>query len=89
MSQNIKLAVDAIVFGYQHNTLYTLLVKQKLGSMKDTWVLPGGFVLSDETLTQAVIRELKEETGVEVKYLEQLFTFGTIYKEIRGLGLCQ
>lgn len=76
MSQNIKLAVDAIVFGYQHNTLYTLLVKQKLGSMKDTWVLPGGFVLSDETLTQAVTRELKEETGIEVNYLEQLFTFG-------------
>lgn len=74
--QAIRLAVDAIVFGYTQQKLHILLIKQKFGAMKDQWVLPGGFVKNDETLNDAVIRELKEETGIEVNYLEQLYTFG-------------
>jgi len=75
-TQNIKLAVDAVVFGYQENQLYVLLIKQKFGHAKGLWSLPGGFVLNNETLTQAVERELKEEAGIKVNYLEQLYTFG-------------
>jgi 8-oxo-dGTP diphosphatase len=75
-TNEIKVAVDAIVFGYQQNTLFVLLVKQKFGQMKGTWVLPGGFVLKQESLQEAVTRELKEEAGIQVNYLEQLYTFG-------------
>ncbi len=75
-TQKIKIAVDAIVFGYRNNCLYVLLIKQKYGPLKNTWVLPGGFVKSDEALSDAVKRELKEEAGIEVNYLEQLYTFG-------------
>ena len=74
--QNIKLAVDAIVFGYDQKVLYVLLVKQKFGQYKGSWCLPGGFVKEDEGIQQAVERELQEETGVHVNYLEQLYTFG-------------
>lgn len=74
--QNIKVAVDAIVFGYSNNNLNVLLVKQKYGQLKNTWVIVGGFVQNEETLNDAVIRELKEEAGIEVSYLEQLYTFG-------------
>ena len=76
--QNIKIAVDAIVFGYQkvNSTLVVLLVKQRFGIFKDKWVLPGGFVLNGEALSEAVTRELNEETGITVNYLEQLYTFG-------------
>lgn len=74
--QNIKIAVDAIVFGYQNEQLYVLLIKQKFGVFADRWSLPGGFVLDEEPLTKAVTRELQEEAGVKVDYLEQLFTFG-------------
>ncbi len=76
LKQNIKLAVDAIVFGYNNKELHVLLVKQKYGMMKDKWVLVGGFVKNDESLKDAVIRELKEEAGIKVNYLEQLYTFG-------------
>ena len=76
ISQDIKVAVDAIVFGYEKNELFVLLVRQKLGVLKNTWCLPGGFVLNEETLTEAVTRELHEETGITVNYLEQLYTFG-------------
>lgn len=74
--QNIKIAVDAIVFGYQNNTLFVLLIQQKFGSQNSYWALPGGLVKEDESLIEAVKRELKEETNVSVSYLEQLYTFG-------------
>ncbi len=74
--QDIKVAVDAIVFGYQNKQLYTLLIQQKYGVAKDKWVLPGGLVKNEESLTNAVTRELKEEAGITVNYLEQLYTFG-------------
>jgi 8-oxo-dGTP diphosphatase len=74
--QNIKIAVDAIVFGYTKNQLNVLLIKQKYGLLKDKWALVGGFVKDGETLNDAVNRELKEESGISVSYLEQLYTFG-------------
>ncbi len=76
LSQNIKVAVDAIVFGYSDNSLNVLLIKQKYGLLKNKWALVGGFVKDDETLNAAVNRELEEEAGISVNYLEQLYTFG-------------
>jgi 8-oxo-dGTP diphosphatase len=76
LNQNIKIAVDAIVFGYADNTLNVLLIKQKFGVLKNQWALVGGFVQDDETLMEAVNRELQEETSIRVNYLEQLYTFG-------------
>lgn len=82
--QNIKLAVDAVVFGYKNTHLYVLLVKQRFGVNKDKWVLPGGFVLDNESLDDAVARELQEEAGLSVNYLEQLYTFGDLHRDERG-----
>ena len=76
LTQNIKIAVDAIVFGYAENILNVLLVKQKFGILKSQWALVGGFVKDNETLSDAVNRELQEEAGIRVNYLEQLYTFG-------------
>lgn len=76
LEQNVKIAVDAIVFGYSANKLNVLLIKQKFGELKNQWALVGGFVKDNETLNDAVNRELKEEAGIKVNYLEQLYTFG-------------
>lgn len=76
LNQNIKLAVDAIVFGYSDNALHVLLIKQKFGILKNQWALVGGFVKDNEPLTVAVNRELEEEAGIKVNFLEQLHTFG-------------
>lgn len=76
LEQNIKIAVDAIVFGYAENKLNVLLIKQKFGILKNQWALVGGFVKDNETLKEAVNRELQEEAGIKVNYLEQLYTFG-------------
>lgn len=75
--QVIHLAVDAIVFGYQPATgISVLLIERKYDPHAGMWALPGGFVEQDESLEAAVRRELEEETGVKIKYLEQLYTFG-------------
>ena len=76
IKQDIKLAVDIVLFGYENNQLFILLIKQKYGKYKDQWSLPGGFVKNDEGIKKTALRELKEESGVVVKELEQLYTFG-------------
>jgi 8-oxo-dGTP diphosphatase len=74
---SIKLAVDAIVFGYSKSDgLSVLLIKRKYEPFKNAWAIPGGFVLENESLEDAVRRELQEETGIAVNYLEQLYSFG-------------
>lgn len=75
-NQNIRVAVDAIVFGYQNSQLYVLLIQQKFGTQDSYWALPGGLVQNEESLQDAVKRELKEETNISVNYFEQLYTFG-------------
>jgi 8-oxo-dGTP diphosphatase len=73
----IKVAVDAIVFGYsKSDAVSVLLIKRKYEPFKNCWAIPGGFVLENESLEEAVKRELQEETGISVNYLEQLYTFG-------------
>lgn len=74
---NIQVTVDAIVFGYEKTEgVSVLLIKRKYEPFKDSWALPGGFVQEAESLENAVKRELQEETGIKVNYLEQLYTFG-------------
>lgn len=82
--QNIKVAVDAAVFGYKDKSLHILLIKRNIAPFKDSWALPGGLVLENESLEDAVVRELKEETNVTVDYLEQLYTFGKPERDPRN-----
>lgn len=43
--QNIKVAVDAVVFGYKDKRLNVLLIKRDINPFKGSWALPGGLVL--------------------------------------------
>ena len=73
----ISIAVDAIVFGYSKDDgVKVLLIKRKYPPFKGSWAIPGGFVELEESLEEAVERELMEETGIKINYLEQLYTFG-------------
>ncbi|HLA78332.1 MAG TPA: NUDIX domain-containing protein [Vicinamibacteria bacterium] len=70
------LTVDCVIFGYDTEDLKVLLIQRDSPPFEGRWALPGGFVDVGEPLEEAARRELKEETGVEKVYLEQLYTFG-------------
>ncbi|MBI5679558.1 MAG: NUDIX hydrolase [Methanobacterium sp.] len=58
-----SLTVDAVVLS--ENELI-VLIKRKNNPYKDFWALPGGFVEYGETVESAAVREVKEETGLDV-----------------------
>ncbi|MFN8416990.1 MAG: NUDIX domain-containing protein [Cytophagaceae bacterium] len=83
--QHIKISVDAVVFGYSSSDgLSLLLIKRNIEPFKNSWALPGGLVKDDESLEQAIERELLEETGIHINYLEQLYTFGNPNRDPRN-----
>jgi len=69
------VAIDCIVFGFDGQQMQLLLIKRGLEPMKGKWSLMGGFVQPDESTDDAANRVLKQLTGLEGIYLEQLHSF--------------
>ena len=61
-----------------------LLVKRKYPPKKGKWAIPGGSVNLGETLQAAVEREIKEETGLDIKAGEPVHTFDLIERDSNG-----
>ena len=78
------LTVDAVVFGLDEEDLKVLLIQRDLDPFEGRWALPGGFVHMEESVDDAVARELAEETGLANVFLEQLYTFGSPDRDPRG-----
>lgn len=62
------LSIDALIV--RNNEI--LLIKRAIEPYRGFWALPGGHVDWDETVKEAVIREVKEETNLDVKALKLL-----------------
>ena len=78
------LTVDCVVFALDDADLKVLLIQRDQPPLAGAWAFPGGFVEMDEPLEEAARRELEEEAGIRVVYLEQLYTFGDVERDPRG-----
>ncbi|WP_462265081.1 NUDIX hydrolase [Mucilaginibacter sp.] len=70
------VAIDSIVFGFEGANIKLLVIKRGLEPERGKWSLPGGFVQPDEDPDHTAIRVLKELTGLDNVYLEQLQIYG-------------
>lgn len=75
------VAVDCIIFGFDGHDVKLLLIKRSFEPEKDRWSLMGGFVQPEESFESAAQRVLKELTGLDDVYLEQLHAFGDPFRD--------
>jgi len=59
----------------------TILIRRGTEPLLGEWSIPGGTIEIGETLEEAVRRELREATGLEVRVLELIELFDRIYVE--------
>ena len=71
----ISITVDCAIFGFDENELKVLLIRSDLEMYNGKWSLLGDFAHDDEDLDKAAYRVLKERTGMDDVYLEQVRTF--------------
>ena len=69
------VTADVVVFTVEAGRLAVVLIRRAEWPHAGKWSLPGGFVGIDESLKRAAWRELREETGLNAAYLEQLGAF--------------
>ncbi len=81
---NIAISVDCVIFCYENKELKVLLIKSDLAEFSGLYSLLGDLVKPDEDLDSASYRILKERTGMEDVYLEQVHTFGGIDRHPSG-----
>ena len=79
-----SVTVDAVVFRMDDDALKVLLIQRGHPPHQGAWAFPGGFIEMDEDLKDAATRELREETGLKVRHLEQLHTYGAVDRDPRG-----
>ncbi|GJM40137.1 MAG: NUDIX hydrolase [Ardenticatenaceae bacterium] len=78
-----SVTVDVVIFSLVKNELKVLLIKRQSPPFANMWAIPGSFVQIDESLEEAAVRALADETGVEDVYTEQLYTFGDLGRDPR------
>src|SRR5918912_3242323 len=78
------LEVDVVAFAIRGGRLHVLLVRRAADPFAGFWALPGARILPDERLADAARRALAERTGLDVAYLEQLYTFDDPGRDPRG-----
>ncbi|MBL7726253.1 MAG: NUDIX hydrolase [Dinghuibacter sp.] len=83
-NRGIALSVDCVIFGFDENKLKVLLIRSDLDQYKNKWSLLGDLLNPDEDLDEAAYRVLKQRTGLDDVYLEQVNTFGQVNRHPAG-----
>lgn len=81
------VTVDGIVFQLVNGALCVLLVQRSREPFVGQWALPGSYVSSNESVSEALGRTLRAKAGIRVEkcpVVEQLYTFDTAMRDPRG-----
>jgi len=78
--RNPRLTVDGVVIRRGH----LLLVQRGREPFRGRWALPGGFVEYGETVEAAVVREVREEAGLETRVIRLLGVYSHPERDPRG-----
>jgi 8-oxo-dGTP diphosphatase len=70
------VTVDLVIFTVNDDRLKIMLIRRAENPFADCWSIPGGFLKAGESLEAAARRVLREKTGMQNVYMEQLYTFG-------------
>src|SRR4029079_13675158 len=77
-TNRVALSVDCVIFGFDENKLKVLLIRSDLKKYQSKWSLLGDLVKPEEDLDTAAYHILKQRTGLNDVYLEQVHTFGDV-----------
>ena len=71
----VPITVDCAIFGFDNNELKILLIRSDIEMYRGKWSLLGDFAHDDEELDDAAYRVLRERTGMDDVFLEEVKTF--------------
>lgn len=85
------VATDCVIFGFDEGSLKLLIFKRRVKPLMRTWSLIGSFVKLNEDVSSAAKRVLKEITGLENVFMEELKCYGRADRDpgYRAISIAQ
>lgn len=77
----ILVATDCIVFGFDEGILKLLVFRRRIDPFKGEWSLIGSFVYEEESVSDAAHRVLRQFTGLENIFLEELKVYSDVDRD--------
>jgi len=78
---DIRRTIDAVI---EDNAGNVILIKRKYPPFQGYYALPGGFIEKGESAKKALVREVKEETNLDVKILHKIGLYTEEGRDPRG-----
>jgi len=78
-----SVTADCLLYTLENNQLQLLLIQRKYHPFKHCFCLPGGFCNKNESVEETCIREMKEETSLDIDNLQQVGFFSKENRDLR------